>query len=112
MKIDLSKPLKTRDGRKVTILSTMGRGQRSIVGYIGESEYITQWQPDGLLSNSRRNHVEDLIQSCCLWINIYEHDGQGPVAFGFPSQERALAARGSDCIGSFVTNVQLGQFDA
>ena len=45
--LDLTKPVQTRDGRPVTLLTTCGRGDYPIVGYIGDDMNISVWMDDG-----------------------------------------------------------------
>lgn len=45
-KLDLTKPVQTVDGKKVTILG-MGRGNWPIKGYIGDANTLTAWSSTG-----------------------------------------------------------------
>lgn len=45
--IDFSKPVQTKDGRKVTIFTTQARGDYPVVGQIEGPFSIFSWGPDG-----------------------------------------------------------------
>ena len=45
--LDLTKPLQTRDGRPVTLITTQGREPWPLVGYVGSYQDIYKWEADG-----------------------------------------------------------------
>ena len=57
--IDFSKPVQTRDGRKVEIITTNGRGLWTVVGYVGNEAITRHWRGDGASFTERQNF--DLI---------------------------------------------------
>lgn len=75
-KLDLTKPVSTRDGRKVRVLCTDLKGVHPIVGVVTRAdgeEVVLTWLPDGRLSfnvacpgdliNVPERHVR--------WVNVY-----------------------------------------
>lgn len=70
--LDFAK-VKTKDGRKVEIISTVGRGTFPVVGYIGDNNSYCYWTLDGKSSfeDPRFDLVgyETSVQEC--WINVY-----------------------------------------
>lgn len=96
-KLDLSKDVQTKDGRPVTILTTKGRGNYPILGYVGDNTTLVLWQQDGRCGNAAAvgDHA-DLVNApkvVVRYINIYE----GGAAEMHTSRERAdtLAGRTS-----------------
>lgn len=79
MTIDWSKPVQTRDGRPVEIITAKARGQYSMLGYIGDRPALWAWDRDGRWSAHSSPDVNDLInvpEERELWLNVYE-DGEG-----------------------------------
>jgi hypothetical protein len=52
--------LKTRGGQDVTIISAEGRGDYPILGYIGESNFLSSWKADGMYCGIIK-HRDDII---------------------------------------------------
>ena len=76
MTLDLTKPVQTRDGQPVEIITTKGRyPEFPIVGYIGSSEYLELWALDG--SNRNVRGRADLVnvpkpkRVVDFWVNAY-----------------------------------------
>lgn len=59
MVLDFNKPLKTRGGQDVEIISTTGRGAFPIIGYRGNNTGISTWDSKGRFSFVQNNF--DLI---------------------------------------------------
>ena len=55
---DFTKPVQTRSGLPVTIITTEGRGYYPIVGYIGDCTHPDAWPKDGI---SKHGYYDDLI---------------------------------------------------
>lgn len=78
MKIDINKPVKTRDGRSVTLISDKGRkvgvsgATYPLVGYVGDSKGLTTWTADGAWNAAEGPTDHDLIQECEVWVNVYK----------------------------------------
>ena len=80
-KLDLTKPVTTRDGRPVTLLYTNGRGEWSVGGYIGDSDILQPWHADGTVYTPDGCECpSDLInppEEVTLYINLYKNtDGK------------------------------------
>lgn len=74
--IDFTKPLRTRDGRKVRILCTDRKGWTPIVGLIidDSGETIETWSSDGAFKrDGSKNNPLDLVNSNdgTFWVNVY-----------------------------------------
>ena len=84
MTLDLAKPIMTRDGQPVEIITTKGRyPEFPIVGYIGSSEYLELWALDGSNRNVRGRadlvNVPEPKRVMDFWVNVYP-DNRGDVA--------------------------------
>jgi hypothetical protein len=96
-KLDLTKDVQTKDGRPVTILSTKGRGDYPVVGYVGDNPMLVLWSKEGKCMNSvSSSGSSDLVNppaKFVRYINVYE----GGSAEMHTSRERAdtLASRTS-----------------
>ena len=81
--IDFTKPVQTRDGRPVEIITTKGRGTYPVLGYAGDSAILFTWTEGGKLLTA---HVEaaatDLInvpEPVVGWLNVYPNDNGAAV---------------------------------
>ena len=75
--LDLTKPVQTRDGRKVRVLCTDGPGELPVVGFIEGNVTTTQWPVGGeYYGGALRNF--DLINTPATprtferWFNVYD----------------------------------------
>lgn len=80
--IDFTKPLRTRDGRKVRILCTDRKGWTPIVGLIinDSGETIETWSSDGTFKRGAlKSDPLDLvnINEGVLWVNVYDNGEPG-----------------------------------
>ena len=71
--IDFTKPVQTRDGRKVELLTTNGRGEFCVIGYVGKEESPRRWDNSGnhYLSVSDLT-LENVPESIKCFINIHQ----------------------------------------
>lgn len=117
--VDWNKPLQTREGDPVTIITREGRGKYSVMGYIGNDEYITYWRPDGRFFDEQDTVGCDIINvpekpmSQEVWLNVFKNsDGELRVGSTFTSRAKADSSSVSDkrvaCIKVVFTE---GQFD-
>jgi hypothetical protein len=93
MPLDLSKPVQTRDGRKVRILCTDAGGRRPVVGLLEARHHLDEsvvwrWGTQGLDrddGSDLRSVPSDLVNvpepERIGWLNIYEN-GHGRLAGG------------------------------
>lgn len=75
-KIDPKLPIRTRDGRPVTILTTEARDLVwTILGYIGDSHRVEKWRADGSYCMAVGSEdPKDLVQDREVWVNIYDQE--------------------------------------
>ena len=107
--IDWTKAVQTRDGRKVEILGTGGRGSYPVVGYVGDSTVIREWHINGSWCSPTRPAPLDLInvpETRVVWVNVYE-DYIG----GGKSKEEADENAGADRLACIRVPCTIGQFD-
>lgn len=72
--IDFTKPIRTRDGRAVEILTTKGRGRYPIIGNVEGDDVTISWKMDGSAYHSDMPASTDLInvpQKYKVWANCY-----------------------------------------
>ena len=44
---DFTKPVQTRSGLPVTIITTKGRGEYPVIGYVGSNKMLSMWNAQG-----------------------------------------------------------------
>jgi len=72
MKIDYSKPVRTKSKQPVTILFTNGRGEFSVGGYVGDSSCLSLWTKDGIHCISEFDLENAPVRKTVeFWVNIY-----------------------------------------
>lgn len=103
--IDFSKPVETKDGRKVRVLtSTMKNPEYPVVVIITDAEgneYSETYAASGALYNHRDDAEDDLVnvpEKRTLWLDIFD-DGS---AVGFTTEDQAR--RG--CGGRKIVSVE------
>jgi hypothetical protein len=74
---DPSKPIETVGGKSVTLITTEGRGEFPLVGYIGDDENLDFWTQEGLHGSLNRPTCDDLRnvpkpKPETQWVNVYE----------------------------------------
>jgi hypothetical protein len=109
--IDFKKPIQTRDGRAVTILSTEGRGLYTAIGYIGDCSSLETWTPMGRVSLTGGQQDTDLINvpgKCVRYLNLYEGY---MLCHTYPSRAEADKYCASDRIACIRIEYTEGQFD-
>lgn len=77
--IDFSKPVQTRDGRPVEIITTKGRGTYPVLGYAGDSAILFTWTTDGKLLAANMEEVAvnlvNVPEPVVGWVNVYAGEG-------------------------------------
>lgn len=79
--LDLTKPVQTRVGGAVEIISTTIRGIQKVAGYVRDSSVIEFWHEDGRYYETGRKETDmDLInvpekRTVEFWVNAYS-DGK------------------------------------
>ena len=74
MSIDFNKPVRTKSGIPVQIITTNGREPYSVVGYIGDDESPGTWTADGVLRFGSGDELDLENFKKRGWINIYPED--------------------------------------
>jgi hypothetical protein len=70
--IDITKPVRTRDGTPVEIISDKGRDPYTLVGYIGNGRELDEWAADGAYlpgtksNNDLENYEPEPVRWNCL----------------------------------------------
>jgi hypothetical protein len=60
--IDYTKPVQTRNGLEVEIITTKGRGDQPVIGYIGKSDVTETWGVDGMyFEHGCGESISDLV---------------------------------------------------
>jgi hypothetical protein len=91
--LDLTKSVQTREGRKVRILCTDRRNEKTIVGLAesdGGSEVVLTWFPSGVYGVSP-GHLDDLVnapETHVVYLNMYGTNA-GPTHATAVEAERA-----------------------
>lgn len=110
--IDLTKPVQTRDGRRVRVLCTDVKGEsNSVVGLVdgGNTETCQIWHGDGsYIPNSESS--QDLIngpEKRVVWVNMYP----SKIAQPHTSKINADTRAGHDREACIRVEYEVGQFD-
>lgn len=88
--IDFTKPVQTRDGKPVKIISTDGHPNCPIVGYIENRDVPVTWNPDGKFCSGAHESEIDLInvpqkRTLDVWVNVYPNNE----VFSYSTKETA-----------------------
>lgn len=79
--IDFTKPVRTRDGRAVTILTTSARGKYAVLGNIEGDDVTDSWTLTGCnnvsLSGDKPNDLINVPQKYRVWANCYRPNSIG-----------------------------------
>lgn len=115
--IDWSKPVQTRDGTLVSILSRKGRGIFPVIGYIGDATEVDTWTAEGKYRRIA-SQPEDLMNvpekpmQKEVWFNVFKRKDLMDVGVCFHSKQKAdespSAGHRVGCIKVVLTE---GQFD-
>ena len=91
--LDLTKPVQTRDGRKVRVLCTDGPGELPVVGFIEGNVTTTQWPVGGEYYGGALRDF-DLINTPAIprtferWFNVYTNEDTPTVILSLPRMNR------------------------
>jgi hypothetical protein len=72
--IDFTKPVQTRDGRPVEIITTKGRSHQPVLGYIEDNVLADYWSAGGEYIGAGTVSEVDLInvpEPVVWWVNVY-----------------------------------------
>lgn len=111
MKIDITKPLKTRGGNSVVILTDSSRGLYPIVGHIGDSRHLDMWTAEGKFqAGDGAPDTNDLVYALPkteAWFNCYA-DGR---MIRYDNKEDADVSAKPSRIARIKVQYEPGQFD-
>lgn len=114
--IDLTKPVQTRDGRKVRVLCTDRKGSsNSIVGLIvleGGKEYVQTWEANGnfVTSGDAPADLINVPDKRVVWVNMYP----GPIMSAEASSRKQAdnnATNNDRREACIRVEYEVGQFD-
>jgi hypothetical protein len=118
-KVDFSKPVQTRDGRKVEIMFTDGQHSHYPVGgYIEDETFIQTWTSDGYFRYDRHKSPDDLVnvpekpKTHKFYINAYRDSNIGTLYYGAECRTyesavlNATMSDGSLC-SSYLTTIEI-----
>ena len=122
MKLDLEKPVQTRDGRKARVICTdMKHEKGPIIAIIETSEgfeKVQQYWEGGYYNNNyhddRIDSGNDLInipEEKELWLNVYDENKRVPFATLRVSKKDADEFADKDRIARIKVTYKEGQFD-
>lgn len=77
--IDITKPVRTKDGQTVEIVTDKGRGTYPFLGYVGDETLLKSWARDGkcYIGGSSLNDIENVPERREWFYNVYEHYQHG-----------------------------------
>ena len=107
MQIDFTKPVFTRTGLPVTIITTQGRGTHPVLGYTCEDDTIHSWLPCGRFTTPKSIDVYDLEQPEYVYINVYLDTVVGKYATREEANKGAYVGR----VGCMKIKIVAGHFD-
>tara|TARA_R110000822_G_scaffold301108_1_gene424778 strand:- start:5487 stop:5840 length:354 start_codon:yes stop_codon:yes gene_type:complete len=112
MTIDFTKPVQTKCGQPVEIISTTARGAFPIVGYIGDFVEIQRWDSKGIKfgygdGGDLENILEYTQEKKVMYVNVYM-DGSSRVC---DLKEEAIKLQSEKCIACVRVEYTEGQFD-
>lgn len=113
-KLDLTKPVQTKNGSPVRILCTDRVGERPVVGLIMSpdgGETGVSWTLEGRKGPYYGTDAYDLVnvpEEVTLWFNVYRRlNGEVWAGSSWPSKEDAIAGSGSDRIDTVSITIPL-----
>ena len=93
---DFAKPVQTRSGVPVELVTTEGRYPYPLVGYIDADHIVSYWSCDGLFQGRKDNHDYDLInvpEKRVVYIYFYKSSNQSIFALGHECSAELIAKR-------------------
>ena len=108
--IDLTKPVQTRDGRKVRVLCTDGPEEFPVAGYVARAKRPTVWTRGGHYNLNLREAEIDLInvpEKRVVWVNMYPSKIAQPHTSKINADQRA----DHDREARIRVEYEVGQFD-
>ena len=78
--IDFNKPVRTKSGEPVEIVTTEGREPYPVIGYVEDSDVPECWAKDGRYKDEEVTlslDLENIPQKRSGWVNVYTIKGPG-----------------------------------
>lgn len=116
--IDFTKPIRTRDGRAVEILTTKARGLYPVIGNVEGEKGTDSWKVDGSTYHSDAPAPIDLVnvpQKYRVWANCYRPIGidgdtlEGATLRAHDSRKSADVFKGHDRVACIEIEFAEGQ---
>jgi 3-methyladenine DNA glycosylase Mpg len=111
MTLDFTKPIQTRDGKPVEIITTNARGAKPVKGYIGKSEILDAWNKDGIFGSMPSDF--DLVngpEQVTIYLNVYKHEN-GFDVYGHKNIDKAKLDASSGLYARVKVTFMERQFD-
>lgn len=111
MKIDMKKPVFTKDGRKVTLFTDKAKGNYPFVGQVEGTVSLYSWCNNGQMFLDKPNPCDLAPQTEEVWLNFYAN-GQTGVFTGPQAKHNA-----SSCVANVgvvarkCVKYNIGEFD-
>lgn len=107
--IDFTKPLRTKTGHIVTLLSTEARGDYAVLGYIEDNSVISSWTKSGRFDVYEHSlyDLENIPEPRVAYVNCYDFGG----GYAYESRARADATARPDRIACIKVEFVAGQYD-
>lgn len=110
MKLDLNKPVQTRDGRKARIICTDAKGAHPIIALIEGDPYeeVYHYLNNGTSSNEATGYnLINIPEEKELWVNVYPD----PSAVAYINKQNADINAENSRIARIKVTYKEGQFD-
>lgn len=115
--LDLTKPLRTKKGELVTIVTTEGRGEYPVIGYIGDNDSIDRFTKEGKYYASGTTSTYDLENvppkplERELYVNINKVNGSLNRGGTYDSRAHADRNAHTNRVGCMKITLVEGVFD-
>jgi hypothetical protein len=104
--VDFNKPVQTRNGHKVEIKFTDGRGPFPVHGYVGNSTGITCWKYNGKFLKTEEDCTQDLVNvKTKRYINLYREGNNISIGHYWTTLEEA--SKWHDVGGGYLKTVEV-----
>lgn len=74
MTFDPKKPVQTKSGKKVSLVTTEGIGGYPLIGYMGERTFPELWTKEGKLHEGCESPLDliNIPEERDVWVNVYD----------------------------------------
>ena len=105
--IDWTKPVQTRDGRKVRVLCTDGPKRSPVIGIVDGNTYPSIWDGKGKNASSATDLI-NVPEKRVVWVNMYPGDHG---SYGYDEKAIADDYCGLHREACIRVEYEVGQFD-